>query len=186
MRWAYALLLAVCVVPAQAASIERLEITRSGSRYQMQLTAKLDAPMASSFAVFNEFSNLPRINDAIESVELLPAPEADARRLKTRVRVCVWFFCMRLNQVQDIRESHSATAAEMHAVVLPELSNLSYGRAHWKMRPCRAQTCLSFDAELEPDFWVPPGIGPWAIKRAMRREALTTASGIERLARMAP
>ncbi len=179
-------MLVASVIPAQAASIERLEITRSGSRYQMQLAAQLDAPMVNSFAVFNEFSYLPRINDAIESVELLPAPAVDVHRLKTRVRVCVWLFCVRLNQVQDIRESHSATQANMDAVVLPELSNLSFGRAHWTMRPCQMQTCLTFDAELEPDFWIPPGIGPWAIKRAMRREAITTANGIERLARAAP
>ena len=37
---------------------------------------------------------------------------------------------------------------------------------------------------MEPDFWVPPLIGPWVIKRTMREQAITTSEGIERLARV--
>lgn len=173
-------------MPAQAASIDALDINHSGSRYRMQLAATLDAPMTKSFAVFEDFANLPKINDAIESVELLPGASGHQRRLKTRVRVCVWFFCARLNQVQDIRTKAGDKLAQMDADVIPALSNLRYGRAQWQMQPCARQTCLRFEAEVEPDFWVPPVIGPWAIARAMRREAITTANGIERLARAAP
>jgi hypothetical protein len=174
--------MAAWLVPAQAASIEHLDITRSGARYQMQLSATLDAPAQNSFAVFEDFSNLPKINDAIEAVELLTTSDPAARRVRTKVRVCVWLFCVRLNQVQDVRKSHRGEVAILDAVVLPALSNLRFGEAHWQMQPCGEQTCLTFRAELEPDFWVPPGIGPWAIKRTMRREAVTTANGIERLA----
>lgn len=186
MRLGCALMLAAWLMPAQAASIDSLDITHSGSRYRMQLAATLDAPMERSFAVFEQFANLPKINDAIESAESLPAPSSDVRRLKTRVRVCVWYFCVRLNQVQDIRTSRGDGLSQMDADVIAALSNLRYGRAQWQMRSCAAQTCLLFDAEVEPDFWVPPVIGPWAIARAMRREAVTTANGIERLALTTP
>lgn len=186
MRRCGALLLAAWLMPAQAASIDSLDVAHDGPRYRMQLTATLDAPMAKSFAVFEDFTNLPKINDAIESATLLPPPAAGLRRLKTRVRVCVWFFCARLNQVQDIRTTPGDALAQMDADVIPALSNLRHGRAQWQMRRCAAQTCLRFEAEVEPDFWVPPVIGPWAIARAMRREAITTADGIERLARRAP
>lgn len=185
MRRIAVFVLAACTLPAQAASIGQLDITRVDARYRMQLTATLAAPARASYAVFQDFSNLPKINNAIEAVELLEAPTVDVRRLKTKVRVCVWLFCVRLNQVQDIRESVTDEVSSMDAIVLPALSNLRYGHARWQMRRCGDGTCLRFDAELEPDFWIPPGIGPWAIKRAMRREAVTTAAGIERLARAA-
>lgn len=186
MKAAVALVLAAWALPAPAASIESLTIAHDGPRYRMQLSARLDAPARDSFAVFQDFSNLPKINDAIEGAETLAPPAPDVRRLKTQVRVCVWLFCARLRQVQDIRESLTGDVGTMDATVLPALSNLRHGRAQWRMSPCDSGTCLQFDAELEPDFWVPPVIGPWAIERAMRREAVATAEGIERLARAAP
>ncbi len=152
----------------------------------MQLEARLDAPLTASYATFRAFENLPRINDAVEAVQPLAGAPAGAQRLYTRVRICVWLFCKQLEQVQDLREADNGAGRGLDATVIPALSNLRYGRAHWRMRDCAPQTCLTFTAELEPAFWVPPLIGPWAIERAMRREALQTATGIERLARQEP
>src|SRR3546814_6184254 len=75
-----------------------------------------------------------------------------------------------LKQVQDVRDSHTTERYQLDALVIPALSNLRYGKAHWQLERCDAQTCLNFSAELEPDFWVPPLLGPWLIKRTMRRE----------------
>ncbi len=149
----------------------------------MELSARLNAPMDRSFAVFSDFRQLPQINDAIERIELREGATPPAQRLYTRVRVCVWLFCTHLDQVQDIVRTDDAESHGLHAQVLPALSNLRDGHADWRMRDCSGDTCLEFAAELEPDFWVPPLIGPWAIERAMRREAVQTAQGIERLAR---
>ena len=69
--------------------------------------------------------------------------------------------------------------------VLPQMSDLRYGLARWRMSACaddRRRTCLEFKAELEPDFWVPPLIGPWLIQRKLHQEAIVTAEGIEKLA----
>ena len=41
---------------------------------------------------------------------------------------------------------------------------------------------LIFFAALTPDFWVPPLIGPYIIKKKMREEAVETVLGLERLA----
>jgi hypothetical protein len=151
----------------------------------MVLSARLAAPLERSYAVFRDFSRLPQINDAVEQVRLLDDAPDGAQRLYTRVRVCVSLFCTRLDQVQDLRERDDVEGRAFDAIVIPERSNLRYGRAQWRMRDCAGDTCLQFRAELEPDFWVPPLIGPWLIERAMRREALATALGIERLAQEA-
>jgi hypothetical protein len=180
---AAALTSATATASASAATIDRLEVSREGTRFGMTLRARLDAPLARSHTVFRDFSLLPQINDAVEQVRLLDDAPEGAQRLYTRVRVCVALFCTRLDQVQDLRERSDAQGRAFDAVVLPGRSNLRYGRAQWRMRDCDGGTCLEFRAELEPDFWVPPLIGPWLIERAMRREAIATALGIERLAR---
>lgn len=182
MRRAAGLVLGLCATTAFAAEVDALKIEHTDRRYRMHLAARLDTPLQSSFRAFSNFDNLPRINDAVEFVQLMDGAPAGAQRIYTRVRVCVWFFCARLDQVQDIREVSNGPALGLDAVVIPQLSNLRYGTARLRMRDCAPQTCLEFDAELEPDFWVPPIVGPWAIERAMRGEAVSTAYGIERLA----
>lgn len=168
--------------PASAAVIEHLHIAESQNRFSLVLQARLSTPLDASFRTFRNFANLPAINDAVEEVDLRATPSPDVQRLYTRVRVCIWLFCTHLDQVQDIRRADDNGALGLVADVLPDQSNLRYGHAEWRMQDCEGQTCLSFTATLEPDFWVPPLIGPWAIERAMRREALQTANGIERLA----
>lgn len=182
MRLVTCLLLCVISTAAAAENVDQLDIVRDGDRYSIALHARLDAPLADSYAVFSDFRNLPKINDAVESVEPLPPATAGAARWRTRVRVCVSFFCTHLKQVQDVRDAHTAERYQLDATVIPALSNLRYGRADWQLERCGAQTCLRFNAEIEPDFWVPPLLGPWLIKRAMRREANATAAGIEALA----
>jgi hypothetical protein len=176
------LLAVVAATPATAAEIERLQITRNQERFGMSLSARLDVPLEDSYRVLGDFDALPRINDAIEQVRLLDGAPASAQRMYTRVRVCVWLFCTHLDQVQDMWAIADGETRGYNAAVLPELSNLRFGNARWRMHDCDGRTCLQFDAQLEPDFWVPPVIGPWAIERAMRREAIATALGIERQA----
>src|SRR3546814_8483046 len=112
------------------------------------------------YAVFSDFRNLPKINDAVESIERLPSPAVGVARWRTRVRVCVGFFCTHLKQVQDARDSHTTERYQLDALVIPALSNQRYGKAHGQLERCDAQTCLNFSAELEPAFGVPPLLGP--------------------------
>ena len=165
-----------------AAEIGQLAVDRDRDRFAMTLQARLDAPLDDSYRVLGDFAELPRVNDAIEKVRLLDGAPAGATRLFTRVRVCVWLFCAHLDQVQDMWPVVDGETRGYDAAVLPERSNLRFGHARWRLRDCANRTCLQFDAQLEPDFWVPPLIGTWAIERAMRREAIATAQGIERLA----
>lgn len=149
-------------------------------RYSVDLTVTLDATPASAFAVLTDYPNLPRINPAVVSAETMPGAPAGSTRLATHVRVCVAWFCRDLRQVQDMRASHEHHGGgHVHAEVLPALSDLKFGRADWTVWPCEQQTCLRFATIIEPDFWVPPVIGPWLIKRKLSEEALQTSHGIE-------
>ena len=41
---------------------------------------------------------------------------------------------------------------------------------------------MIYEFEMEPDFWVPPVIGPYYIKRALRSGGMNAIKRIERLA----
>jgi hypothetical protein len=36
--------------------------------------------------------------------------------------------------------------------------------------------------EVRPRFWVPPVVGPWLVREALRAQAQRTAEGVERRA----
>jgi hypothetical protein len=183
-----ALLIGLLPLMAQAASIESLSVSRDSDRYRVTMQARLDVGADRAFAVLTHYEALPDISKAVKLVRLEPDAPVDMQRVFTRMRACFSFFCRTLEQVQDMRSSASPNGGSLSATVLPDKSDLRYGQADWTIDRCATdnQTCLSFVAELEPKFWIPPVIGPWAMERKLRQEAMETTQGIERLAKAAP
>ena len=72
-----------------------------------------------------------------------------------------------MTQVQDVKQ-HAGGMIE--AVTVPALSDFRRGIYRWQLRGENAATRMRFTAVLEPDFWVPPLIGPWMIKRKLLEE----------------
>lgn len=168
----------------RAYELQDIRVTREALRYQVHMDVSLDVPAAAAYAMFADVRRLPQINPAVHEVRVVQELSPAMRRVYTRVRMCVGLFCRHIEQVQDMRFEPSAAGGHVHAQVLAKLSDLRYGLANWTLRDCAGRTCLRFDAEIEPDFWVPPLIGPWLIQRKLREEAMQTSAGIERLARM--
>lgn len=186
MKHVLALTLLLCAQATAAAEVQQVSVSRDGARYHVDMQARLDVPAARAYAVFSDYRNLPLINPAVRSAKVLGTEPDGATRLATEVHLCVAFFCRELKQVQDMRAIQEGDSLGLSADVLPQLSDLRYGHAEWRMRSCDSGTCLHFSAEMEPDFWVPPLIGPWLIERKLRAQAITTSAGIERLATAAP
>lgn len=181
-----ATLLTLGSLDAAAVELRRIEVTREGDRYRVLMNVSLDVSAPAAYAVFADIEKLPQINPAVRTARELTEPvPANLRRVYTDVRMCVSFFCRQLEQVQDMRFTQRPDGGDVSASVIPERSDLRYGLANWQLRDCSGRTCLSFEAELEPRFWVPPLIGPWLIQRKLREEAMQTSAGIERLARAA-
>ncbi len=162
-----------------ASSIDHLEVTHVGQRYRVVMHARMDTTAARAYAVFTDYARLPEINDAILSAQPVAGAQEGAQRLRTQVRICVFRFCWVLEQVQDMRKR---PPEHLSADVIPDLSNLRYGKASWRIWDDAGRAQLTFEAVVEPDFWVPPLIGPWVIERKLRQEAIDTANGIERIA----
>lgn len=162
-----------------AADLQSVEFEQKEERYIARIKVRLAAPAAEAFRVMQDFEHLPRLNPSVleaEVLELMPG----LTRLQTKVRMCVLLVCRDIRQVQDMR---TFGVAEMNARVHPESSDLAYGYAYWRFDDCAGETCLLFRAEIDPKFWVPPLVGPWAIKRVLRQEALVTSEGIEKAIR---
>jgi len=172
------LLAGVLLMPATslAGDILTSSVEHVGDRYSLSVTARIDAPIDLVYQSITDFDNLAAINPAIEESQVLASPDAETRRVRSIIKVCILMFCKRVEQVQDVM---MMGAYAIEAVVLPEYSDFRSGFARWQLTSSGTSTELLFTNTFEPDFWVPPVIGPWLIKRKLIGEVAETAMYIE-------
>lgn len=159
-----------------AGDILTSSVSHDQDGYHLSVTARIDAPRDTVYRSITDFENLAAINPAIEESQLLLTSGPDTRRVRSVVRVCILMFCKRVVQVQDVTLLEDYA---IRAVVVPDDSDFRRGIAHWQLTASGAATELLFTNRFEPDFWVPPVIGPWLIKRKLVREVAETAMYIE-------
>ena len=148
-------------------------------RFTLHTEILIQVPATRVRAILTDYNNLPRVNGGIKTVQIL-ARDADRVRMGVSAGVCILFFCLDYAWVQD---ATSLPSGDIVTVIDPAVSDFQEGRVRYQMLPAeRGYSRLIMDAELVPDFWFPPLIGPWLIKSKLRNEALETAVGVERLA----
>jgi hypothetical protein len=69
------------------------------------------------------------------------------------------------------------------SVALPDGSNFKHASSEWVLERDGDGTRMFYALEMEPDFFVPPVIGPWYLKRTLSQGGLRAVTRIERLAR---
>jgi len=183
MKFALALAATLAAGAINAGEMQQVDVLRDGPRYVVNMKALLVIDQERAWAVLTDYPQLERINPNIRETELLEQFE-DGALLRTAVEFCVLWICKTIIQQQRMTILDTGPDyAWLQAVVDPELSDLAYGQGDWILTAAGAeQTELAFRAEIEPDFWVPPLIGPWLIKRALVREGEATVAGLERAA----
>jgi hypothetical protein len=167
---------------AAAATIDELDVERERGRYSLEAYARLDATPESVYSVLTDFDDnaYSRISRAYKESRYL-APAADGVPLVyTRMEGCLLWHCMTLERTERL-ETREPTWIKSTA--LPEQSNFKHATSEWVLEPDGDGTLMTYKVELEPDFFVPPVIGPWYLKRTLSQGGLRAVTRIERLAR---
>lgn len=178
-RLTFAVVAALLSSVSLAGRVDHVDVVNEQGRYQVLVSAWINLPQPALRDLLTDYITVSQANASIKSVTILPPPAADITRLAAEIEVCVWFFCRRLQQVQDMQ---LVSAGLLEARMLPELSDYKYGQASWRMIAEAEGSRLLFAVSIEPDFWVPPLIGPAVIKRKLKQEAIETVQGLEALA----
>jgi len=179
MRAAGLLVWLLCSAPAAGATIHTAAVTHQSGSFIVEVDALLDVDESTARAVLTDYKHLERLIPAVEHSEILTTHEPGDYRLRTVTRTCLWFYCKRLERVQDVVEAHDGSIT---AVVIPQLSDFSYGSMRLNLWQEVAGTRLLMRSEAVPNVWIPPLLGPWLIKRELRNEAVQIVHNIERVA----
>lgn len=164
---------------AAGGTIHNAAVTYQNGSFIVEVDALLDVAESRARAVLTDYKHLERLIPAVEYSEILTRREPGDYRLRTVTQTCLWFYCKRLERVQDVVEAHDGSIT---AIVIPQLSDFSYGYMRLNLWQEVAGTRILMRSEAAPDVWIPPLLGPWLIKRELRAEAVQTVHNLERVA----
>lgn len=176
MHIVFALLLAVLISGPAHAATSQGDVSHQGGRYTIDITAQLNAPYKKVRAVIADYAHLTRVSPSmLESTVISKNPLV----VRTRTRDCVFFFCSDVIDTQTITEPE---LGHIISVTDPTQSDLSYGRAEWRITPDGDKTNIILHAEIVPAFWVPPLIGTYLVRARMQQETLQSLDLVEEAA----
>ena len=162
-----------------AAEVQRLALARDGQTYRLDGSFTLSVPPDEAWRMLTDYEGLPRLNPSIKKTRVLATDGPTRHRLYARTRLCAYVFCKTLDHVQWMTQH---PPGRLEAEIDPADSDFEQGAARWELTPAAAGSRLDMSIEVRPRFWVPPVVGPWLIREALRAQAQRTADGIERLA----
>jgi hypothetical protein len=165
-----------------AATIDELDVTRQRGRYLLEAEARLAATPESIYEVLTDFDDnrYSRISRAYKESRYLK-PAADGTPLVyTRLEGCALWHCMSLERTERLETD---APYRIKSITLPEGSNFKYSTSEWLLEHDGEDTKMIYKLEMEPDFFVPPLLGPWYLKRTLAQGGQRAVLRIERLAR---
>jgi hypothetical protein len=170
------LLLALIVVSrAMALDIDDIHITKQGRAYQVQMTFSVAASVNQVVALLTDYGFPNRLNPEVTKREVI-SRHRGITRVRTEIRSCVFFFCKDVALTQDV----SVVADTIQADIVPDESDFRSGYFRWSVSSSDSGgSDIRFEAVVEPDFFIPPLIGGFFVRKSLRREILATAKNLE-------
>ena len=164
---------------ASATDIQRIEATHDDDRYKLTFEVVLSAARDKVWNIMTDYDQLPRVSKVIVESRILKQDDENRHRVGVTLRACVLIFCKTMKNVVDIL---ARPKDDIVVTGVPALSDFRYSVEHWQVSAEGANTRLHYTAEMVPDFFVPPLIGPWMVKYFLKREITATAIQVEALA----
>jgi hypothetical protein len=184
MRSAPRLLLTLTLVAAPAAlpaaTVIETDIRHDHGTYTVKFDVRVNGDAGRIRTLFTDYRHEYDLSDTIVERKLLHTNGDGSVRVRIVMRGCVLIFCQTAKKVMDVQFPNGS---EVLAQIDPHESDFRLGRERWRFLAEGETTRIQYDAELVPDFFIPPLIGPWLIKRRMAEELEASAVRIEALAR---
>jgi hypothetical protein len=171
--------LTLAAAAAAGADLRAISVEYENDRYHLRSEVWFAAPTEDLYRVLTDFDDYERISSAFVEAYDLPPDEQGRPRFYTRMEGCMLFFCRSLERRGYLLLE---PRKEIVAVTNPAESDFKFCRERWRFEEDGEGTLLFYDFEMEPDFWVPPVIGPWIIKRTLEVDGLDAIGRIEAIA----
>ena len=164
---------------AGAADLRSIDVKREDDRYVLTSETYFEASQAQLYAILTDYEQFKRFSNAFVVSENREPDEQGRPQFYTRMEGCVLLFCKAYIRAGYLELQ---PMGDIVATADPEQSNFRFARERWQLIPEGEGTIMIYDFEMEPDFWVPPVVGPFVIKRVLRSNGASAVKKIEILA----
>ncbi len=162
------------------ATIRTIEVGHDHGVYRLVSDAFIDAPREAIFEVLTDYDRFGRISSVYTDYGFMEPAEDGVPIVHTTMKGCVWFFCVSMRRVERME---TRAPGFIRTDTLPEQSDFKSSVSEWTLTPEAGGTKMTYRLMMEPDFWIPPLIGPWVLKQRLARGGAGAVNRIERLAR---
>ena len=183
MTWAkvaLSLVLLSCPGFASPADLREVQVERNDDYYRLHSSTWFDVDPEALYAVLSNFDLFTKFTTAIVESRNVE-PDDDGRpRFYSRMEGCALLWCKSF-----VRNGYLVLEPKkkIMAITDPETSDFKLSRESWQLIPEGDGTLLIYSFHMIPDFWVPPVIGPFYIKRALKAGGDRAVERIEALAK---
>ena len=164
---------------AASADLRDISVELVDDRYNMSSRVYFAATPESLYRVLSDYDLFVQFTSAFVETYNLPPDEQGLPGFYTRMEGCVLMFCKSFERRGYLLLE---PGSEIVAIADPAVSDFKYCRERWHLAREGDGTVLTYTFEMEPDFWVPPVIGPFLIKRTLRNDGRDAIDRIEALA----
>ena len=155
------------VFSVQAGEIQSASVTHQDGVYTVTFDALVFAPQVQVYRLMTDYAHLHELSDSIVESGIIQSVSRLQHQTRLLLHTCILFFCQEMELTEDINTNGRD---QIDARVIPEQSDFKSGTSHWLITPVNEGARLALNRQLEPDFWIPPVIGPWLIKKNMLQE----------------
>jgi len=172
------LLLSVsAMVPA--AEFRDIMVEREDGLYSMRSEVYFDVEREYLYRVLTDFDLFKKFTGAIVESNNVEPDEHGRPRFYARMEGCVLIWCKSFVRNGYLKLEPTT---EIIAISDPERSDFEISRERWQLIPEGEGTIMIYEFQMVPAFWVPPLVGPFYIKRALRSGGVDAVDRIEALA----
>jgi hypothetical protein len=170
-------LIATC---ATASSSTPVEVERVDAVVRVSATIEARASPGLCFSVLTDFDHMADFLPGLQSTRLVNLP-GEPLRLREVGRPVLGLSRLAVDVTLAV------TLDPPHEFTFTRVAgNLRQMHGTWRVAGDATHCTIDYRAEIEPDFWVPPLIGPLLIERQVREQVDALVVEIHRRAQAAP
>ena len=164
---------------AHSAEMRSVDVEYEDGYYYLESEVWFDVGREAIFDVFLDWDLAEEYSSIIVEAKNVGPDEFGGMGYYIHNRGCILFFC------KTALRNGSVTSEQyefIRAIADPETSDFKLSEETWLFRTEDDGTIVRYELKMKPDFWIPPVVGPYFMKRKLRNEGGEAIDRIEQIA----
>ena len=169
------------IAVADSFNLDDIVVFEKDGVYHISIAAEIAASEEHVRQVLTDYVHIYRLSDSIIESKVIESSIEEKTQVETVILCCIPVVCKEVTLVEEVSTLESGN---LQTVILPEKSDFRSGKAIWEIIAKGDKTQLTYQANIEPDFFIPPVLGTKLVIANMRNEYKIALYRIEHIARI--